>query len=50
MNERQEYALLNPLSSADLGRANVDRIAAYRHVRRDKRSGLLMMSILAVDR
>ncbi len=50
VNERQEYALLNPLSSAALDRASVDRISAYRKIRKDKRSGLLLMSILAVDR
>jgi len=50
VNPRQEYALLNPLSSATVDRAGLDRIAAYRDVRVDKRSGLLLMSILAVDR
>lgn len=50
MNDRQEYALLNPISSASLDRANIDRIGAYRAVRKDRRTGLLLMSILAVDR
>lgn len=42
MNERQEFALLHPLTSAD------QPVDAYRAVR--KHRGLLLMSILAVDR
>lgn len=43
MNERQEYALLHPINSA---RGSVPEV--YKLVRKDR--GLLLMSILAVDR
>lgn len=49
MNERQEYALLHPLSSAEL-RGVPEAVARYRDTRKDKRAGLLLMSMLAVDR
>lgn len=45
MNERQEYALLHPISDA---RPGVQPIDPYRRVRKGK--GLLLMSVLAVDR
>jgi hypothetical protein len=45
VNPRQEYALLHPLGRADVA---ADTLAAYRLIR--KARGLLLMSILAVDR
>lgn len=43
MNQRQEFALLNPLNTA-----NGMGMSAYRAVRTER--GLLLMSVLAVDR
>ena len=43
MDERQEFALLHPLNEARLADTSV-----YRATRKER--GLLLMSILAVDR
>lgn len=45
MNDRQRYALLNPISDATPRHGAADPYTASRTVR-----GLLLMSILAVDR
>ena len=45
MDERQRYAMENPLERADLG----NQILKYRKTRKHA-TGLLMMTILAVDR
>jgi hypothetical protein len=47
VNPRQEYALLNPLGSAALDGVP-DAVKRYRAERKDR--GLLLMSMLAVDR
>jgi len=46
MDDRQAYALANPLVRADLGLAAIER---YRHIRQ-RGDGLLVVVILAVDR
>lgn len=57
MNERQEFALRNPVERGarlrDLHAPPPDILAAVRartQERRDKRTGLILKSVLAVDR